>query len=169
MHHFWKIKVIGSAVCIEWSYKQYQTVGTMLAGLACRTPHCWLADVPCHLVTLTTQITNPPSSTIHLENLILRSAIQETISSSYWAQIFVTVFTIGRHRSLSWATWTQSAPRNNTVLISVLILSFHVWLAYVFLVISSLQSFRPKYWKSFSSAPFALHALPISSSLLWSC
>jgi hypothetical protein len=54
-----------------------------------------------------------------------RSDSQE-VSNFYGTRRFITVFTTARHRSLSWAKWTQFTTSHPTIIRSILILSFHL-------------------------------------------
>jgi hypothetical protein len=85
----------------------------------------------------------------------------------YWTRRFITVFTRVLHWSLSWARSIQSTVTHPITLRSILILSTYLRLGLPSSLFSS--GFPNKILHLFLSSPFVLHALPISSSLIWPC
>jgi hypothetical protein len=98
---------------------------------------------------------------------IEKLTVSQPIQKFFACLRFIAVFTRVRHLSLSRARLLQFMASKHTSSRSSLIVSFHLLLG-LFQVISYLHASPPKSCVHFSSPPYALLALPISSSFMWS-
>jgi hypothetical protein len=94
-----------------------------------------------------------------------RVHIEKLTPAFYGTRTFNPVFTRARHWSLYWASRIQSTSSHPISLRSMLMLSSHLRPS---LLSAFLQVFQPKFWTHFSPLSCALHAPPISYSLIWS-